>query len=232
MSWLEKIDELYFSIVQEKSNKNFIFYPRIKLTTITVGVDIVFRKKQRKTQVLFKDNYGRVIYLSDADIINIIVKSPREIFTIIQKYLKEYLLNVHQNNFLMELDGESFEFGFVLPECTDDNSENLEILKSSNFVTEADYEISYYDLLILISIIVDKEYIVSEFEPEVRKCRQLKKFIILSDFYRNEVYKNELESQGYEIDMPITQVYKNSKIAKKIDKIFDEEIFNLGCLVV
>jgi len=226
MSWLAKIDNLYAFTLQNKNNKKFIFYPSVKLISKTVGVNFIFRKTLRKTQVLFQDSYGRSVYLADVDIIKIIVQSPEEVFFLIQKYLKEYLQNEHQNNSIMELEGESFTFGFVLPECKIENEKNIEILKSLTFKTIADFKISYYDLMLLISIIVDKEYIVSEYNPEIRKSRQLKKFIILSNFYRNQNYRKELETNGYDVTVPITSVYKDSRIAKGIDKVFDEECFN------
>ncbi|MBN3553032.1 hypothetical protein JYA63_02015 [Fictibacillus nanhaiensis] len=222
MNWLTNLDTLYASSVEKKNNKQLIYYPLVNIKCATEGVEFIFRKKNRKTQILFKDEYGRRVYLTDVDIINILVEAKDKIFTLIHQSLVNYLIEKHQNKLIWEIENKTFESGFVMPEYSDQNKEDLELLKKHTFNTVADFEVSYYDLLVLISLIVDKEYVVNEVDAEIRKARQLKKFIVLTTFYRNYHYAQELEENGYNVGLKIEQVYYNKSIAKEIDKVFDK----------
>ncbi|HDR4727487.1 hypothetical protein J0835_01525 [Bacillus cereus group sp. Sample62] len=222
MDWLTALDLLYTKEVQDKNNKKFIYSPNHNLEAISNDVSFVFRKQLRKTKILFEDGYGRKIYLTDVDIINIMAEAPENIFVIMQNWLREYEKNKFENLLVLEVEGRSFEVGFAMPKETDENHEDIKLFKTATFKSVADFDVSYYDLMILISLIVDKEYVVSESSATIRKSRQLKKFIILSSFYRSKNYGDILKEKGYDVDLRISDVYHNSKIAKEIDLIFNQ----------
>ncbi|MFS3927308.1 hypothetical protein ACL9SP_01450 [Priestia flexa] len=220
LNWLTYIDIEYAKILSGKNNKNFIYYPDHNLTAVTNGVRFVFRKQAIKTKILFEDEYGRKLYLTDVDIINIMAVAPEEIFSLMQMWLTEYEQNKFHNTFILEIGSKPFEVPLPFPEVNCDNKENLGLIASSTFKSVADFDISYHDLLILISLIVDKENVVSENSVQ-RKSRQLKKFIILSNFYKSGSYRDELNEKGYPVNIPLENVYYNSNVAKQIDLIFD-----------
>lgn len=222
MNWLTNIDIEYAKILLDKNNKHFIYYPSHNLTALTKGVGFLFRKQGNKTKILFEDEYGRKLYLTDVDIINTLVVATEEMFNLIQMWLKEYEQNKFHNKFILEIESQRFEVPLSFPEDTCNTKGNLELITDCTFKSAADLDISYHDLMILISLIVDKEKIVTEENGDQRKSRQLKKFIILSDFYRSGKYRDELILKDYPVDIPIEDVYHNSRIAKKIDLLFDD----------
>ncbi|MGG0667001.1 hypothetical protein ABE073_00480 [Lederbergia citrisecunda] len=220
MSWLLKIDSLYSSILSHKENKNYIFYPKIEIETKTKDVDLIFRKRRRKTQFLFKDKYNRSIYLTDVDIIKIIVEADSKFFFIIINFLIGYLEDKYQNISSIIIDDESYDFDLLFP--VDKAGKEIQLLIENTFLNRADFFISYYDLLILISLIVSKEKLVSDSEGETRKRRQIKKFVVLASFYKTGQFKNELKEIGYNTEKSLSEVYSSSSIAKKVDLIFDK----------
>ncbi|MFH5185409.1 hypothetical protein ACHHV8_23690 [Paenibacillus sp. TAB 01] len=215
MTWLEWIDELYSNLKINKENKHFMYYPELKLDSVTRDVYIKFLKQNNKTRILFEDKFHRKLYLTDANIIDILSKAPEKVFQIILNWLKQCEKEEFENKIYIEIVNEKFEVPLVFPYL--DTKE----LKENHFISHADFEISYYDLLILISLIVDKERIVQEKESIIRRSRQLKKFIILSSFYRDQSYSGILEKEKYNTSANIYDVYFNKYIAKKIDRIFD-----------
>lgn len=222
MNWLTCIDKLYANTLLSKNNKLYIYYPVHNLIAKSENVSFVLRKQGNKTKILFEDNYGRKLYLTDVDIISILVNAPEEIFVLMQLWLREYEQNKIQNKMIFEIENHSFEIFTSFPIYSPNSKENLDLMVNCTFKCLADYDVSYYDLMLLISLIVDKEYIVSEENGSHRKSRQLKKFIVLSCFYRRGEYIEKLVEKKYPVDIAADNVYYNSTIAKKIDLIFDD----------
>lgn len=228
MDWLTFIDSKYNQIIVNKSSKTqFIYHLDHNLPSVTENVNFVIIKKHKKTKILFEDIHGRKLYLTDVDIINILIKAEQEIFDLIKMWLIEYEQNKFDNEIVLEIEGQSFNLPLSFPKNHCDTKENLHILMKSKFKSNADFYICYYDLMILISLIVDKEKITGEkmINNDERKSRQLKKYIILSDFYRSGKYINDLKENEYSVEKQIDDVYFNSSIAKKIDLIFNKISF-------
>lgn len=224
MNWLTFIDNKYEQIIVNKSSeRQFIYHLNHNLSSVTENINFVIIKKHKKTKILFEDNHGRKLHLTDVDIINILTKAEEEIFDLIKMWLIEYEQNKFNNEIVLEIEGQSFNLPLSFPKEHCDTKENLHILVNSKFKSNADFDICYYDLMILISLIVDKEKIAGEKRRnnDERKSRQLKKYIILSDFYRSGKYINDLKENKYSVEKQIDSVYFNSTIAKKIDLIFD-----------
>ncbi|MFJ6413911.1 hypothetical protein ACIQLG_14075 [Terribacillus saccharophilus] len=221
MNWLNKIDIEYAKVTKDKENKLFIYYPNHNLLAMTEGVKFIFSKQGYKTKILFEDEYGRRLYLTDVDIINIIVSAKEEVFLLLQRWMIEHEQNKFDHKILLEIEKEPFELPLSVPNKSCEK-EILDSIAHCTFETAADFSINYIDLMILISLIVDKEMIVSEANGHQRKSRQLKKFIILSEYFRSGKYKDQLNEKNFLIDTPIENIYFDSKVAKKIDLMFDE----------
>jgi len=222
MNWLKYLDETYNELKKSNSTKDFHFYPKNNILLTTTDLNIVFLKQTTKTKILFEDCFGRRLYLTDIDIINIISKSPQQIFLLIIKYLTNYKEKFFQNELELNLNEKIFLIGLVIPAEEKDSFESLTLLRNNFFLSDADYNISYYDLLILISLIVDKEIVVYEENQDLRKQKQLNKYIILSSFYRDRSYKELLNTLDYNTEITIDKIYYNSNISKKIDLIFED----------
>lgn len=222
MNWLLNMDVEYTKVIRGKNNRFFIYYPNHNLTATTEGVYFVLSKKEQKTRILFEDGFGRRLYLTDVDIIKSLVNAPEEIFSIIIAWMKEHEQDKIENKLVLNIESNSFEIPLSFPISTTNTKKELDLIMHNTFKTDADFSINYHDLMILISLIVDKELVVSEDNGTQRKSRQLKKFIVLSEYYRNGKFRGELIKKRYPVDPPIECVYYNAIIAKKIDKIFDD----------
>lgn len=224
IEWISYLDKEYNIKKRDSNNIRYIYYPEIKITTDSENVNLIFRKIDNiKTQFIFKDNYGRAIYFTDVDIIKIMVFSEIQVFKIFDKIFLETIRNFDKEKILLveyEMNGIEFHyldfFGYLLTE------EEIELLLKNSFENVSDMKINYKDLLLLISLILNKEYLIDNERSLVRVHRQLKKFLILMNFYRFQKYKDLLVEKNYNVDVKIDEVYYNNNVAKQLDLIFDQ----------
>lgn len=224
IEWISYLDNKYTFKRKGSNNKRYIYYPEIKIPTDSENVNLIFRKiSHNKTQFIFKDNYGRAIYFTDVDIIKIIVSSDIQVFNIFSKVFLEIISNFDREKVLLveyEMNGDKFCYlDFFKNRLT---KEEIELLFTRSFENVSDMKITYKDLLLLVSLIINKEYLVDNERGLVRIHRQLKKFFILMNFYRSKKYKDLLMEKNYNVDVKIDEVYYNNNVAKKLDLIFDE----------
>ncbi|WP_144787618.1 hypothetical protein [Lysinibacillus fusiformis] len=214
-NWLKYIDELFKN--KNNNNRDFIYYPNCFLKLSTNNVNMVFHKNNWKTKLLFEDINKRKIYFSDQDIINILIESPIDVFEVIIEVCKDVVINQFgDNKMFFFIEGKDFYLPF--PNIT---TEQETLLCVNKYNCDADFEITYYDLTILIFMIVHKEFISAKSSNQlVMQNRQLKKFIILSLFYKKGEYKQDLEKAGYDTAFPIEEVYKG-RYMKQVDALFD-----------
>jgi len=220
IEWINSLDRYYRSHANNRNNSKFYYYPDVQIDIESEHVSIIYRKLDRKTQILFGDIYGRRTYLSDVDIINIIVSSDIEIYNVICEILISYISNPITEDIKFIINDQDFYYKSIIKNNFD--KDKLDILRMNSFETITDLKIKYIDLIILISLIINKEFLVDLLRGEDRVLRQSKKFLILSKFYKEDKYLNELKQEGYEISKKIEKVYYNNSIAKEIDVIFDK----------
>ncbi|MCY8725158.1 hypothetical protein P8850_14975 [Bacillus inaquosorum] len=218
--WINHLDFLYSTNIIYRNNPSFYFYPDIKINVESENINIIYRKKANKTQILFGDGYGRRTYLSDVDIINIIVHSEDNIYNVICEILKLYISDQLTKEVEFQIGGERFYYNSIIRE--DYEKDKIDILRFNSFVTTADLHIKYIDLITLISLIINKEFLVDVLRGNDRVLRQSKKFFILSEFYKKGNYSGKLEELNYDTSKKIEEVYYKSTIAKKTDKIFED----------
>jgi hypothetical protein len=223
IEWINHIDKLFYANSKNSNNPQFYYYPDIQMEIESENINIIFRKLEKKTQILFGDNFGRKTYLSDVDIIKIIVTSEREVYEVICDILKLFILNPITEEINFNINNEDFYYKSIIK--GDYNQSKIEILRMSFFETTADINIKYIDLITLISLIINKEFLVDLARGSDRVIRQSKKFLILSEFYKENKHLEELQRYGYDTSVTIDEVYFNSSIAKKIDVIFDKISF-------
>lgn len=217
IEWIEFLDTMYNTQIFGKNNKAFYYYPKIDFDIHTHGVQLTFRKQYRKTIILFKDIFGRTVYLTDVDIINIITEADHEIYEIFCEILSEYILHDTKKEISFKINDDDYFYYHIYSD-----EEKVELLKEHSFMTSADFELKYIDLLTLISLIINKEFLVDSERGTLKSNRQAKKFYILSKFYKEKLYYDELSSINYKVSKKINEVYYNNKIGKEIDVIFDK----------
>jgi hypothetical protein len=220
IEWINHIDNLYYANAANSNNPSFYYYPDIQIEAVSDNINIIFRKLLRKTQILFGDSYGRKAYFSDVDIIKTIIVSEIEVYDVICDILMRYISNpiTEEVNFI--INDQEFYYQSIIRGNYD--KDKLDILRINSFETTTDLNIKYIDLVTLISLIINKEYLVDVLRGTDRVLRQSKKFLILSKFYKEGKYLDELKSLQYDTSKTIEMVYYNNKIAKKIDVIFDK----------
>ena len=219
IEWLNYLDTLYTQNAANRNNSKFFYYPDIQIQIESNNISLIYRKFYRKTQILFGDVYGRRIYFSDVDIINIIVNSEKSVFEVICEILKLYINNPFTEDIKFKINNEEFYYKSIIK--NDYDKGKLDILKNTTFETPSDLIIKYIDLITLISLIINKEYLVDHQRGNERILRQTKKFYILSKFYKEGFYSDELKQLGYVTTEKLEEVYSNWNDSKEIDKIFD-----------
>ncbi|MFC5704185.1 hypothetical protein ACFPVX_23095 [Cohnella faecalis] len=220
IEWITKLDKLYSDQLNGMNNSNYLYYPDIELDLITENIFIIFQKSNRKTKIIFGDKYGRRAYLSDVDIINMIRDAEDTVYGIFCEILTLFVMEPETNDIHFKINEESFYYKSIVKNSYEPSK--LEILRLNFFDSAADIKISYLDLLTLINLVITKEYLVDSSRSDIRVLRQAKKFLILSKFYKEKLYQEELERFEFDTSQAIEYVYKNNKIAKKIDELFDK----------
>ncbi|VEF46689.1 Uncharacterised protein [Bacillus freudenreichii] len=228
MNWLRYLDKKYKEMKREEGiEKNYYFYPETNINT-SGKIEILFLK-QRKTKYLFKDQYNRKLYLSDADIIEIIIGLENNIFIEVNQHLLKLYFGEEVADFKFEIDDYSFTSkGIYIPHDTQEKYKGIELN------TKADMPISLFDLITLINLILAKELqyseflqekkaeVKEEFDPLHRFKRQIVKFVSLAGFYKNKEYEDFLREINYNTDEnSIHDVYTN-KSSQKIDVCFND----------
>lgn len=220
IEWINHLDSLYNLNALNRNNPFYYYYPDIHIEIESDNLELVYRKQGNKTQILFGDCYGRKIYLSDVDIIKTIVRSENEVYDVICEILILYISNPITEDVKFKINNEDFYYKSIIQ--GNYNKDKLNILRTSTFETTADLNIKYIDLITLINLIINKEFLVDVLRETDRVLRQSKKFLILSKFYREKKYLDDLQKLGYNTSKSIDEVYNNNKVAKTIDQIFDK----------
>ncbi|WP_100619046.1 hypothetical protein [Bacillus cereus] len=218
--WIKHLDSLYVENSVNKNNPSFYYYPDIKIEIESTDINLIYRKLKQKTKIFFGDCYGRKVYLSDVDIIKIIVDSEDTVYEVICEILMMYINDPTATEVNFKINDQDFYYKSIIKE--DFDKDKLEILRLSSFETTADLTIKYIDLITLINLIINKEFLVDIARGTDRVLRQSKKFLILSKFYKENKYADALKAFGYKTSKKIEEVYYNSSIAKKHDVIFDK----------
>ncbi|PDY96482.1 hypothetical protein COD89_22615 [Bacillus thuringiensis] len=221
LEWIDHLDALFTTHASTvyRNNPSFYYYPDVQIEIESDNINIICRKLENRTRFLFGDCYGRRIYFTDVDIINIIVDSEKKVYDVICDILMLYISNPITEEVNFKINDQDFYYKSIVG--NDYDKDKLEVLKLSSFETTADLNIKYIDLITLISLIINKEFLVDISRGTHRVLRQAKKFLILSKFYKENKYLAELKSLGYPFKK-IEAVYYNSSIAKELDVIFDK----------
>lgn len=220
IEWINYLDRMYIVNAKESNNSSFYYYPYIDINVESENINLIFRKKADKTQFLFIDNNGRKLYLSDVDIINIITSSEVDIYNTILEVLLTYITKLNAEEKEFKVNDEIFYYNSIL--TSHHNISTLDVLFNNTFESEADLTIKYIDLVTLISLIINKEYLVDHSRSDDRTLRQAKKFYVLSKFYKENQYEDKLRQLKFDTSKSIEEIYNNNKIAKSVDKIFGE----------
>lgn len=208
-NWLEKIDGIYSNKVEEMNNSRFIYIFKVdfKLNHYKITSDLLFWKDGRKTKILLTDEYGRRLYLKDEDIIDMAVESKYT--DTILKFLKE-LIEENTKDIIMNIFDENYSIScpqsFLGKNCCADID------------TFADFRISLNSLLLLIMLIVSKEYFG---RGEKRGVSQAKLLYMLISYYSTNAYNEELRELNYSIleysnAKGLYQSFSSYSIRKKI----------------
>ncbi|WP_404460375.1 hypothetical protein [Sutcliffiella horikoshii] len=222
IEWINHLDSLYNKTALNSNNPSYYYYPDIQIEIESVNLKLIYRK-HTKTQILFGDCFGRRTYLSDVDIINIIVSSEDEVYSVICEILMLYIRNPITDDVNFKINNQDFYYKSIIQRNY--NNDKLNILRMNFFETTGDLNIKYIDLITLINLIINKEFLMDVFRGTDRVLRQSKKFLILSKFYRDREYSEELQNIGYDTSLSIEEVYYNNKVGKKIDLLFDKFSF-------
>ncbi|HFJ9445928.1 hypothetical protein JOY40_02660 [Bacillus tropicus] len=221
LEWIQHLDALFTTNASAiyRNNPSFYYYPDVQIEIESDNINIICRKLEDRTRFLFGDCYGRRIYFTDVDIINIIVGSQKKVYDVICDILMLYIKNPITEEVNFKINDQDFYYKSIVGNGYD--KVKLEVLKLNSFETTADLNIKYIDLITLISLIINKEFLVDISRGTDRVLRQAKKFLVLSKFYKENKYLVELKSLGYPFEK-IEKVYYNSSIAKELDVIFDK----------
>lgn len=220
IEWINHLDILYAKNAVHRNNPSFYYYPEIQFEIESDNIKIIFRKLDEKTQFLFGDCYGRKVYFSDVDIIKIIVESENEVYDVICDILMLYICNPITEEVNFKIYDQDFFYQSIIRD--DYDKEKLDILRMHSFNTTADITIKYIDLITLISLIINKEFLVDFSRGNNRALRQSKKFLILSKFYKENKYLYELNQLGYNTSKRIEEVYYKGSNANKLNAVFDK----------
>lgn len=218
--WINHLDSLYIENSVNKNNPLFYYYPDIQMEIESTDINLIYQKLKQKTKIFFGDYYGRKVYLSDVDIIKIIVSSENNVYEVICDILMLYINTPITTEVNFKINDQDFYYQSIIKK--DYDKDKLEILRLNSFETTADLTIKYIDLITLINLIINKEFLVDISRGTDRVLRQSKKFLILSKFYKENKYADVLKNFGYKTSLKIEEVYYNSSIAKKHDVIFDK----------
>ena len=224
MNFLSKIDKIYnihkYNESTGVTDDNFISYIDYIPTNFNVTKEFLI-KKQKKSKLLIVDRKQR-IYLSDIDIINIILKlEENDFFWLMDKFVKLY----RNEGFIIESElGNSNIIEYKgIPEYSTD--------KKLNIFTDS--EISINDLIYLMNFIFAKDYVWGDYTNNIDLINStLRKYLSLSDY--NSKYKiNAKESsekylkdinENIELLFP-TDTNKNGKKTKYSMKSFDISMY-------
>lgn len=215
-NWLKYLDGLYKSKRTQETDSSYFFYPRTSLKSSKEKIEFI-TLKQFHTKFIFGDEYGRRVYLTDADIVGLIAQFNEKDFSLVIEALKKLYKAEEEQIFEFEIENKSFS----IPKLPFED-EILDYFKQIDIVTKADITISFYDFIVLLNLIIEKENLADQ-NKGFRKKRQIIKYIVLSSFYRNGDFREILETEGYDISSEdIHGVYTSKTIQKKIDLVFNK----------
>ncbi|MCC9622283.1 hypothetical protein LPB41_11315 [Thalassospira sp. MA62] len=231
-NWIEKLDKDYKEISSTVYNPNFLYYPHLKFVLLSENITLRFRKISLiKTQFIFEDEFSRKFYFTDVDLIDFLINCSEKVFLKFYYAFEEFIyLNENEKvevlskkvTFLID-DEECVYYKF----CEFSNCVNDLSFEDTYYECKAGFKIDYRDIMSLINLILHKEFLAESSEHKFQRVdRQIKKFFILSSYYRCNLFKDNLLNISYDIDKPLNEVYNNNKIAKEIDPRFDNVVLD------
>lgn len=220
--WIQYLDKEYIEHKKlvETNNKEYFYFPNIKLSLVTQGLYIIFKKYEKKTQFIIQDEYLRNLYLTDIDIINIIINSKEHIYNLIIEILYNFVSEpIFEKEIFLINNKEFYLYKIIQSELL---KNKINILESEDFLTRADFRLKYIDLITLIGLIISKEYLFSPNETNFRHIRQAKKYYVLSKAFREGKYIKELKSREIDCSKGLNYIYRQKGSIVTIDQIFDD----------
>lgn len=247
MNWLSLLDEKYEELKSKGHlDKEYFYYPEVNIDRKDTTIQFLFLK-QRKTKILLQDRYERKLYLTDADIISMLVKLDDELFNNIILSFKNYYKKEKLSKLCLQIEGKQ-----VLIDSLYFEKEFIEETPKIFIDTKADFQINLYDLIVLVNIVLDKEKqfqeiskkvllrkigkskesgkgdtknesLLENWDQDFRVKKQLAKFISLSGYYKRNEFRTFLSEIKYDLTKEsIYDVYRKSSLQLSIDKSFSE----------
>lgn len=211
MNFIQYIDCLrneYISSNDIKNYNNFYFYKNIKVVNKYKIENDILILKRFKTAILIKcKKSGIKLYLSDFDIINIIVK-------LINEHAEEGMNLISEMEKLVWGEGSKITFEIEGEEKKFELNGIDFIDKNIKINTYADIDININEFILVMNLILEKERLSGDEAAE----GTLGKYILLSKYYSN-TYSNEVEIENilkdYGININESLEYNKPKINKK-----------------
>ncbi|USK34719.1 hypothetical protein LIT25_05015 [Bacillus sp. F19] len=206
MNLLTNIDEEYKKIKNDGRigfDENYHHYRKIKFNN-SYSSNAFWCLKQKKMKFIIEEEIDKIkLYLTDADIIDLIIKLDEEYYNMIIKSFYNLYIESGQEFLFSVSDINYTTLGLKFTD-----KERLKFNKQIE--TKADFCINFEDLVNLVNLIIAKEKYAMELAhaPSFNRVkRQLAKFISLANFYKynDDVSKKYLQKIGYKISA--TEIY-------------------------
>ncbi|HEY5587525.1 MAG TPA: hypothetical protein VIK86_01060 [Candidatus Paceibacterota bacterium] len=235
MNFLEYLDEQYTTNKKEnkipETNKRYMYYEKI----ISKDIDEDCQKFEllkigNKTKILICFKSLRV-YLSDLDILNIILKLPENEFNwFIDEFIK--ICKKQYSIFDFEISSKKFKgIGLPFKEST------------TKILMHSDNKVAINSFIFIINIILTKDLLgtlkLRRSKDEIKKSKDLLKitiykYIALLKYYHNEnekitCYLKEIE---YPTDEKLNDVFSSYEKTREINKVFqNHKLFEEKALI-
>jgi hypothetical protein len=232
MNFLSEIDKVYAKAKNsDLHSKNYYHYMDINIKNSQSHNSFLCLKQNKVKYLIIEEIDNIKLYLSDADIIDIISKMESDLFDILLDSFFE-LYNGNCEEFVFQIIDKEYKSSGLKFRTEVKSKFNTQI------ETKADFPITFEDLIHLLNLILAKEiYSMNMFDPGFNRLKRLlAKYIALSNYYRNynnDEYKKYLDTIGYDTKLEnVFAVYANEYRQKKIDnkfnktEVFENIIFN------
>lgn len=217
-NFIADLDELHQNKLKESeykgANKEFSVYVPVKVNIYGIQNENFLIKKSEFTKYLYTRSGCRV-YFSDADIISMLLQMKDK--TVIH-YLIARLIKAYQGEFepyQIFVGQKEYE---VCGICQVTNEQILE--------NEKDIAIPFDDILILLNLIISKDYAASRLPQWRKKPNFLKqtliKYIALLKFYYDSdmAAQKYLTDMGYDIGKGVLENYANTQLRDEKNNFF------------
>jgi hypothetical protein len=211
-------------------DSNYYYYHDISINNSYSNTSFVLLK-QSNIRYIVIDGIDKVkLYLSDADIIDILVKIDLSLFELMMDALL-LLYTGEGEDFIFTINGQTYKsLGLKF------SSMDKKLKFNSQIETDADFNINFEDLVNLINLILAKEFFANEMNTALtfnRTLRQIAKFVSLARFYRNKEentinFLNEITYDTTKENINNVYKYRTKKIDMKFNntKLFEKYYIN------